>query len=123
MITIQIATLTLADRHRLSQIVTAAGYQVVATTSTLVEALSVQAALHPKLAIIDASLSATPGVDVVRAIREVDADCRVIVSLAPMQLHLQTPAIVAGAAELIYRPYTAAKVVRALQSAVTPRAA
>jgi len=123
MITIQIATLTLADRHRLSQIVTAAGYEVVATSSNLDEALSAQSEAHPMIAIIDASLSTTPGVDVVRAIREVDADCRVIVSLAPMQLHFQTPAIVAGAAELIYRPYTAAKVVRALQSAVTPSAA
>lgn len=122
-ITVQIATLTFADRYRLSQIISAAGYEVVASSSTLGEALLVQSRERPAMAVIDASLSSAPGVDVIGALRDIDPDCRIVVSLAPMQLHFQTQAVISGANELIYRPYTAAKVVRALQSAMIPHAA
>ncbi|MBV6458498.1 MAG: hypothetical protein HONBIEJF_01626 [Fimbriimonadaceae bacterium] len=122
-ITVQIATLTFADGHRLSQIISAAGYQIVGTSSSLKEAIAIQIEHRPTVAIIDASLSTTPGVDVIQALRQVDPDCWIVVSLAPMQLHFQTPAIVAGANELLYRPYTAAKVVRAIQGSDQPRAA
>jgi response regulator of citrate/malate metabolism len=66
---------------------------------------------------MDVSLSSNPGIGCVLALQDVDPDCRIILALAPMQLHFLSDAVHAGVAELLYAPYSAKRVRNAILSA------
>lgn len=83
-----------------------AGYAVIeaSTGTSAIEAFSLE---RPDVVLLDLSMEDIAGIDVLRTLREIDADARVIVVSADVQRSTAQGVMAAGASRFVPKPATA----------------
>jgi CheY-like chemotaxis protein len=99
-------------------ILESAGYQVIEAATGL-GALETYSLEHPDVVLLDLSMEDLSGVDVLRKLREMDAESRVIVISADVQRTTEQSVMDAGAKRFIGKPAESARLLREV-AAVAP---
>ena len=105
-------------RTMLRGIVTAGGFDVVGEAENGRVAVEQYTALRPDVVLMDMVMPELSGVDAVREIRRIDPDARVVMCSAMGQQQLVAEALEAGARGFITKPFTASRVIEALNDVV-----
>lgn len=94
-----------------------AGHEVIeaATGSAAIEAFALA---RPDAVLLDLSMEDIGGVDVLRAIHQVDADARVIVVTADVQRSTENAVLAAGAETLVPKPADPQQLISAINDAL-----
>jgi len=102
-------------RKMLGDILKKNGYEVVGEASNGQEAIERYKALRPDFVTMDINMPVMDGIHVVRAIRQIDAGCRVLMVSAMGQQAMIIEAIQAGAKGFIVKPFQESKVVEEVE--------
>ena len=105
-------------RKLMTRILEQGGYDVVGEAENGREAVEKYAALHPDLVTMDIVMRELDGVDAVRAIREYDANARILVCSAMAQQALISEILAAGAAHVILKPFQPSHLLEAAKHAL-----
>jgi two-component system, chemotaxis family, chemotaxis protein CheY len=76
---------------------------------------------RPDLVFLDLVMEHMPGLDVLRKLREMDPNARVIVATADIQSATRSEAETLGACEVINKPFTKDRVLSALENVLAGR--
>lgn len=96
-----------------------AGYEIVGEADNGLAAVDRYEELRPDLVIMDMVMPGMSGIEAVRAIRQRNPDARIVMCSAMSQRQLCDEAMAAGAAGFIVKPFNAARVLEALDEAVS----
>lgn len=102
-------------RFVLGDLARAAGIAVIAEAGSAVEALELQAALTPRLAVVDLTLDSVAGEGLLAALLARDPDLALAAVVAPGDADGAARARARGAREVLEKPYDPDTVLRALQ--------
>lgn len=105
-------------RRNLRQILEPAGYQVVEADDGLV-ALERYFLEKPDVVLLDLVMRGMYGLEVLKKLRELDPDARVLVVSADVQMSSQELVEEAGAKGFVNKPFDREQLLGALQAAVT----
>lgn len=110
-------------RAMLRGIVSSGGYEVIGEAGDGRAAVELYATLRPDVVLMDMVMPEMSGVDAVRQIRAFDPSARIAMCSAMGQQQLVSEAQNAGAMGFITKPFTASRVLEALNELVNGRAA
>lgn len=102
-------------RKTLTQILTAAHYQVVGEAKDGQEAVDLFVKLRPDLVTLDVVMPKMSGIEAARRIIRLDKDARMIIISAMGQEHLVMEAINVGARDYILKPFAASDVLKTVE--------
>jgi two-component system chemotaxis response regulator CheY len=102
-------------RKTLTQILTAAHYQVVGEAKDGQEAVDLFVKLRPDLVTLDIVMPKMSGIEAARRIIRLDKDARLIIISAMGQEHLVMEAINVGARDYILKPFAASDVLKTVE--------
>ncbi len=102
-------------RKMLGDILKKNGYQVAGEASNGQEAVEKYRALLPDFVTMDITMPVMDGIEAVRAIRQFDEECKVLVVSAMGQRGMILEAIQAGASGFIVKPFQESKVVEEVE--------
>jgi two-component system, chemotaxis family, chemotaxis protein CheY len=103
------------SRRTMRKILEAAGHEVI-DAGEGIQALEQYYLHHPDLVFLDLMMTGMSGFEVLRILREMDSQARVIVATADLQCATQEEAMAGGAIAYIKKPLTSDKVLQALQT-------
>jgi two-component system chemotaxis response regulator CheY len=104
-------------RKTLSDILTAAHYQVVGEATTGTEAVSLYRRLRPEVVTMDVVMPEMSGIEATRKIVRDDPSAKIIIVSAMGQENLVMEAINVGAKDYILKPFSAPDVLKAVERA------
>ena len=107
-------------RRTLRQILESAGHTVEEAADGP-EAMEKYFLNRPDLVFLDLVMAHMPGMDVLRKLREMDPNARVIVATADIQTGTRSEAEALGACEVINKPFTRDRVLSALENVLAGR--
>jgi two-component system chemotaxis response regulator CheY len=105
-------------RNNLKNILTGAGFEVVAEASDGLEAVTTYQTATPDLVTLDITMPNMDGVQALKELKGLDPDARVIMVSAMGQEALVVEAITSGAADFVVKPFEASRVVGAVTNAL-----
>jgi len=105
-------------RTMLRGILQKGGYDVIGEAENGRAAVGQYGALQPELVLMDMVMPELSGIDAVRQIRKNDPNARIVMCSAMGQQELMEEAILAGAKGFIVKPFSASRVLEALNDAV-----
>lgn len=97
-------------RMMLKNILSSAGYEVVAEATDGREAVEKYQEFHPDLVTMDITMPEMDGIKAVKAIKAIDPQAKIVMCSAMGQKTLVLEAIEAGASNFIVKPFEADKV-------------
>jgi two-component system, chemotaxis family, chemotaxis protein CheY len=106
-------------RTLLQRILERGGFEVVGEAETGREAVEKYKALRPDVVTMDIVMRDLGGIDAVRAIREFDANARILMCSAMAQQTLIAEAMSAGAADFVMKPFQPSHLLEAMQHVLT----
>jgi two-component system chemotaxis response regulator CheY len=106
------------SRRTLRRILEEAGYSVVEAAEGMT-ALEMYFIEKPKVVLLDLVMKGMYGLDVLKKLREMDHEARVIIASADIQSSTRTLAEEAGAYAVINKPLVASEVIEVLNRALT----
>ena len=104
-------------RKTLSEILTAAHYQVVGEAKDGQEAVQLYMRLKPDLVTMDVVMPVMSGVEATRKIIKADKDAKIVVISAMGQENLVMESINVGAKDYLLKPFTAEEVLKTIDRA------
>jgi two-component system chemotaxis response regulator CheY len=104
-------------RKTLSEILTQAGYQVVAEAADGQEAIEKYIATRPDLVTMDVVMPMMSGIEATRRIMKLDKTAHIVIISAMGQENLVMEAINVGARDYVLKPFSAADVLKTLDRA------
>ena len=110
-------------RAMLRGIVSSAGYEVIGEAGDGRAAVDLYTKLRPDVVVMDMVMPEMSGVDAVREIRKLNPMARIVMCSAMGQQQLVAEAENAGASGFITKPFTASRVLEALNELMNGRAA
>jgi two-component system chemotaxis response regulator CheY len=105
-------------RKVISDMARSAGYVVVGTATTGVEAVELTATLQPDLVTMDIVMPDLSGVAAVRQICKKDAGARILMCSAMGQEKFVAEALEAGAAGFVVKPFSSEQLISAMKAAL-----
>ncbi len=105
-------------RKTLSEILTAAHYEVVGEASDGHEAISLYQQLRPDLVTMDVVMPRMSGLEATRAILKMDKDARIVIISAMGAESLVMEAVNVGAKDYLLKPFSAADVLKTIERAL-----
>lgn len=102
-------------RMMVKDILTKNGYEVVGEAENGARAVDKYKELVPDLVIMDITMPEVDGIQAVKEIRKINADCKVIMCSAMGQQAMVIESIQAGARDFIVKPFQAERVVEAVK--------
>jgi two-component system chemotaxis response regulator CheY len=105
-------------RNLIKEILTEAGYKICGEASSAPEAVRKYKELKPDLVTLDLKMSETDEMDGLKAIREIlsfDAGAKILIVTGLTKRHLLQEAIVYGAKEIIIKPFTSERLLKAIK--------
>ena len=102
-------------RRMLTDILTEAGYKVVAEAANGRESVEQYKKEKPDIVTMDIIMPVMDGIEAVKGIIKVDKDARILMVSAMGQQQLVVEAIQAGAKDFIVKPFEASRVVSAVE--------
>jgi len=102
-------------RMLLKDILVKAGYDVIGEAANGKEAIELYKKLKPDLVTMDIIMPDMSGVDVVRELKKIDPNVKVIMVTAIGQQALVEEAIEAGAKDYIVKPFQSSRVIEAVE--------
>lgn len=105
-------------RKTLTDILSAAHYQVVGEATDGVQAVQMYLQLRPDVVTMDVVMPQMSGIEATRRILKIDKDAKIVVISAMGQESLVMDAINVGARDYILKPFTAEDVLRTVERAV-----
>ena len=109
---------SVATRMLLKDMLESAGHQVVAEAENQTEALQAYAAHKPDVMTLDLSLAQGDGLSVLKAIRQLDANAKVVVISGNSQQKVLEMIQAAGAAGFLAKPFKIDELVAAVERVV-----
>lgn len=101
-------------RMMIKDILTKNGYEVVAEAADGVQAIEKYKELQPDLVTMDITMPEMDGIAALKAIKEINANAKVIMCSAMGQQAMVIDAIQAGAKDFIVKPFQADRVLEAI---------
>lgn len=105
-------------RNNIKNVLTGAGFDVVAEASDGVEAISMYQSSGPDLVTLDITMPNMDGVQALKELRSIDPAAKIIMVSAMGQEALVVEAITAGAADFVVKPFQPERVVDAINKAL-----
>jgi len=105
-------------RMLLKDILTKAGYEVIAEAENGREAVEKYLAHSPDLVTMDITMPEMNGIDAARAIRTADPTAKIVMCSAMGQQSMVIEAIQIGAADFIVKPFQPARVLDAVKKVI-----
>ena len=102
-------------RNMIGDILTQAGFQIVAEVETGVQAVEKYRQHKPDLVTMDIVMPDMGGIDAVREITKLDPNARILMCSAMGQQALVVEAIQAGAKDFVVKPFQPSRVLEAVQ--------
>jgi two-component system, chemotaxis family, chemotaxis protein CheY len=102
-------------RRMLTDILTEAGYKVVAEAANGIEAVEEYKKERPDIVTMDIIMPEMDGIEAVKGIMKADKDARILMVSAMGQQQLVVEAIQAGAKDFIVKPFEASRVINAVE--------
>lgn len=102
-------------RKTLTEILTAAHYQVVGEAADGTEAVNLYMKLRPDIVTMDIVMPQMSGIDATRRIMKFDKDARIVIISAMGQENLVMEAINVGAKDYVLKPFSATDVLRTIE--------
>ena len=109
---------SVATRMLLKDMLESAGHQVVAEAENQAEALQAYAAHKPDVMTLDLSLAQGDGLSVLKAIRQLDSNAKVVVISGNSQQKVLEMIQAAGAAGFLAKPFKIDELVAAVERVV-----
>ena len=110
-------------RTMVSDILRNAGFEIVGEAETGKQAVEKYRELKPDLVTMDIVMPEMGGIDAVKAITKEDKHAKIVMCSALGLQALVVEAIQAGAKDFVLKPFQPARVLEAVQHALTPKAA
>ena len=119
------ATVLIVDDSALSRRITGgaldtAGYAVRDVADGLA-ALEAYALDRPDVVLLDVTMAGMDGFEVLRQLKALDADARVVMATADVQSSTREMAETGGAAGFVAKPFNAASILGAVEAALAPQ--
>jgi two-component system chemotaxis response regulator CheY len=119
------ATVLIVDDSALSRRITrraleGAGYAVRDAADGLA-ALEAYALDRPDVVLLDVTMAGMDGLEVLRQLRALDADARVVMATADVQSSTREMAEAGGAAGFVTKPFNTTAIVAAVEAALAPQ--
>jgi two-component system chemotaxis response regulator CheY len=105
-------------RNNIKNVLTGAGFDVVAEASDGIEAISMYQSSGPDLVTLDITMPNMDGVQALKELRSLDPAAKIIMVSAMGQEALVVEAITAGAADFVVKPFQPERVVDAINKAL-----
>lgn len=105
-------------RMMIKDILTKNGFEVLGEAENGAKAIEKYKELTPDLVIMDITMPEVDGIQAVKAIKEINADAKIIMCSAMGQQGMVIEAIQAGAKDFIVKPFQADRVVEAVKKAL-----
>ncbi|MFW2340368.1 MAG: response regulator [Acidimicrobiia bacterium] len=105
-------------RNNIKNVLTGAGFDVVAEASDGIEAISMYQSSGPDLVTLDITMPNMDGVQALKELRSIDPAAKIIMVSAMGQEALVVEAITAGAADFVVKPFQPERVVDAINKAL-----
>ena len=105
-------------RKTLSEILSAAHFEVVGEASDGMEAIMLYQKLRPDLVTMDVVMPRMSGLEATRAILKMDNEARIVIISAMGAESLVMEAVNVGAKDYILKPFTAADVIKTIERAL-----
>jgi two-component system chemotaxis response regulator CheY len=105
-------------RNNLKNVLTGAGFEVIAEASDGIEALAGYQAAQPDLVTLDITMPNMDGVQALKELKSLDPSAKVIMVSAMGQEALVVEAITSGASDFVVKPFEASRVVEAITNAL-----
>lgn len=102
-------------RMMIKDILTKNGFEVVGEAENGAKAIEKYKELTPSLVIMDITMPEVDGIQAVKAIKEINADAKIIMCSAMGQQAMVIEAIQAGAKDFIVKPFQADRVIEAVK--------
>lgn len=104
-------------RTMLSDFLSMIGHQVVGEASDLAQTLTAHKAQTPDLITLDLSMEKEDGFTVLKAIREIDKNVKVLIVSGNTQQDIYDQLLAAGASGVLMKPFTMADLMGAIDKA------
>lgn len=105
-------------RNNIKNVLTGAGFDVVAEASDGLEAISMYQSSAPDLVTLDITMPNMDGVQALKELRSLDPAAKIVMVSAMGQEALVVEAITAGAADFVVKPFQPERVVDAINKAL-----
>ena len=105
-------------RSNIKNVLTAAGFDVVAEASDGLEAISAYQTNGPDLVTLDITMPNMDGVQALKELRSLDPSAKIVMVSAMGQEALVVEAITAGAADFVVKPFQPERVIDAINKAL-----
>ena len=105
-------------RNNIKNVLTGAGFDVVAEASDGLEAISMYQSSGPDLVTLDITMPNMDGVQALKELRAIDPVAKIVMVSAMGQEALVVEAITAGAADFVVKPFQPERVVDAINKAL-----
>lgn len=110
MATVLIIDDSFTARRMLSDILTAAGYEVIAAASNGEEGISLFQQYHPDIVTMDIAMPVMDGISALRLIMALDEEAKIVMVSSVTQSRKMEEALRAGAVDFIMKPFEAADI-------------
>jgi two-component system, chemotaxis family, chemotaxis protein CheY len=101
-------------RMTLSTILKKANHEIIGEAENGKEAVELYQMLKPDIVMMDITMPVMNGIEAVRAIKQEDANAKIIMCSAMGQQRMVVEAIEAGAADFIVKPFEESRVIEAV---------